>query len=69
MDMKVKSLLQIYKRPKKIVKIKVRNEEKMIIIINGPCGVGKTTTSKELGNILPHSIVIEADKVTKLQTL
>lgn len=41
----------------------------MIIIINGPCGVGKTTTSKELGNILPHSIVIEADKVTKLQTL
>jgi len=37
----------------------------LLILVNGPCGVGKTTFAKELQQQIPHSLLIEGDELRR----
>jgi 2-phosphoglycerate kinase len=41
-------------------------KEKTIYIVSGPCGVGKSTDSKELSRNLKHTALIARDNIMSM---
>src|SRR3989338_1112252 len=37
-----------------------------LVIINGPCGVGKSTAASALHQMIPRSLLIEVDEIRRL---